>query len=65
MAGKTSSVEGVLTDLPTPILPNIGGELTREVLIKIHRLISVNAASVVSKLGGGQHGYLALTMMSD
>ena len=57
-----SSVEGVLADFPTPILPKIGGEPTREGLIDIHRLISVNSASMASNIGGGLHGHLALTM---
>ena len=58
----TSSIEGVLADFPTPILPKIGGEPTREGLIDIHRFISGNAASVASNIGGGLHGHLALTM---
>ena len=53
MAGATSILKGVLADLPTPILPNISGERTREGLIEIHRLISCNVASVASNLGGG------------
>ena len=65
MAGAMSSVEGVLANFPTPILPNIGGEPTREVLIEIHRLISGNAASVALNIGGGRHGHLALTMTAE
>ena len=62
MAGAMSRVEGVLMNLSTPILPKIDGEPTREVLININQLISGNAASVASKLGGGRHIHLALTM---
>ena len=62
MAGETSSFKGVFVDFPTPILPKIDGEPTREGLIKIHLFISGNAASVASNYGGGQHGHLALTM---
>ena len=47
-------------DFLTPILNNIGGELTREALIDIHQLISGNAASTASNLGGGKNGNLAL-----
>ena len=65
MAGATVSVEGVLSDLPTPILPNIDGKPTREGLINIHRLISWTAASVASNLGGGQHRHLKMTMTAD
>ena len=53
MVGTTSSVEVVLADFLTHILPKIGGEPTIEGLIEIHRLINGNAASVVSNLGGG------------
>ena len=65
MSVATCSIEGVLADFPTPILPNIGGEPTREGLIEIHRLVSGNAAYVLSNLGGGRHGHLALTMTSE
>ena len=62
MAGTVNRVEGVLVDFLTPILPNIVREPTREFLIKIRQLISGNVASVVSKIRGGRHGHLALTM---
>ena len=64
MVGATSSGKGVLADLPTPILPKIGGETTREGLIKIHKLINGNVASVTSNIGGIQHRHLALTITS-
>ena len=56
------SVEGVLAEFLTHILPKIDGELTIEGLIDLHQLIRGNAAYVASNLGGGQHGHLALTM---
>ena len=65
MAGATSSVERFLTDLPKQILPNIGGEPTREALINLHRLVSGNSASVALNLGVGRHGHLTLTMTSE
>ena len=65
MVGATRSVEGVFAEFPTPILPNIGGELTIEVLIKLNRLVSGNVVSMSSNLGGGWHGHLALKMTSD
>ena len=64
MAGATTSVEGVLADFSTPIVPKIGGEPIREVLIQVHQLISGNAASVLSNLRGGWHLHLALKMTS-
>ena len=64
LAGATSNVEGFLADFLTPILPKIDREPTREEMINLHILISGNAASVESNLGGGRHRHLALTMMS-
>ena len=61
MAGTTRSVEGILADFLTPILPNIGREPTIEVLIKLHRLISGNMVSVALNLVGGRRGNLMLT----
>ena len=63
--GETSRVEGVLADLPTPILPKIGGELTIESLKDLHILVSGNAAYVALNLGGGEHGHLTLTMTAN
>ena len=65
MAGETRSVEGVLADFLTPILPKVNRERTREELIDIHRLISGNAASVASILGGVLHRHLELTMTAE
>ena len=62
MTGVTSSTKGILTDLLAPILLKIGREPTREGVINLHWLVSGNAASVLSNLGGGHHGHLALTM---
>ena len=65
MAGTTISIKGVLVELPTQILTNIDGDPTREYLIKLYQLISGNAASGLSSLGGGRHGHLTLTMTVD
>ena len=64
MAGATSSVKGVLVDFPTPILPKIGGEPTRDALIGLQILVSGNVASVASNLGGGGNGHLTLMITS-
>ena len=64
MAGSTSSSEGFLEDLLTPILPNIRVEPTREGIINLHRLVSGNVVSVVSTIEGGRHEHLTLTMTS-
>ena len=64
MPVATTSVEGVLTDLSTPILSKIGREFTREGLVKVHQLVSRNLMHVSLNLGGGRHGHLTLTMKS-
>ena len=50
MAGEMNIIEGVLTDFPTPILPKIIEEPTREVLVNIHTIINRNMVSVASDL---------------
>ena len=64
MVGVVSSAEGVLVKFPRPILTKIRGEPTREVLINLHELVRVNAASVASNLGGGRHKHIRLEMTS-
>ena len=64
MVGATSSIEGVLADFLTPILPNIDVKPTIEGLVNTHQLIRGDVELVSSNLGGGQHGHLALTMTS-
>ena len=61
MAGATTRVEVVLADLPTPILPYIIGEPTREGRIELHKLVSGNAASASSDIVGSWNGHLTLT----
>ena len=65
MARETRSVEVFLADFPTPILPKIGGEPTREGLINLHQLVNGNAASVMSNLGGGRHGHALMITAKD
>ena len=65
MTDTANSVKAFLTDFLTPILPNIVGELTRESLINIHRLISGNIESVMLNLGGGWNGHLVLTITAE
>ena len=62
MDGATSSIKRVIANFTTPILFNIDREPTREALINIHQLISVNALSVESNIVGGRHIHLAQTM---
>ena len=65
MVGIANSTKGVFMDLLTQILLKIGGYPTREALIELHQLISGNAASVASNIGGGRNGHLALTMTNE
>ena len=65
MAGETISVKGVLADFPAPILPNIDGEPTREVLVDLHQLINGNEASVALNLVGDRHRNLAVKMRAN
>ena len=62
MVGTENSVKGVLTDLSMRILHKIIREPTRDDLIKIHLLISVNSTSVAPNIGGCQHSHLSLTI---
>ena len=59
MARATSRSDVVLAEFS-----KIGGKPTREGLIELYQLFSVNAASVSSNLGVGWHGHLALTITS-
>ena len=65
MVGTSNSTEGVFMDFLTQILLNIGRDTTREALIELHHLISGNAASVASNIGGGWHRHIALTMTEE
>ena len=56
--------KGVLADFSTPILPNIIRQPTREALIKVHQIISLNAASVAPNLCRGHHGHLELIIIA-
>ena len=46
MEGITNSVEGLFTDFTTPIITKIVGEMMREALIELHRMISGNNALI-------------------
>ena len=64
MAGETIIVKEVLSEFPTSIVPKIGGEPTREILINLNRLIIGNVVSVASNLGGGRNEHLILKMIA-
>ena len=62
MLGAPRINKVVLADFPTPILPKICGEPTRELLINIYIFISRSTASAASNLRGGRHRHLMLAM---
>ena len=61
MSGPTT-VDDVLAAFPHPSLPKIQGRPTYEALHALRQQLRTNAASIPTALGGGQHGYAAITM---
>ena len=57
--------ESILDKFPFPVTPKIIGEPNFESLREVQRKLSNNAGSIQTNLGGGQHGYLALTVRPD
>eukprot|EP00978_Attheya_sp_CCMP212_P021255 scaffold61947_cov63-Attheya_sp.AAC.1 len=55
-----TSIDGITTDFPHPILKQIHGVPMMKALVKMHKRLCENAAAVTSNLGGGNHGHLAL-----
>ena len=65
MLGTTSSSERFLADFPTPMIPKIGGDPTKEALIKLNQFVSINTASVALNLTGVWHIHLTLTITAE
>ena len=65
ITGETSSAKELLLDFLEVILPKIGRELTRELLINLHQLVIGIAASMVLNLRGGRNVHLVLKMTSE
>ena len=65
MAGAMSSIDGVLAEFQTPILPKIDAVSTREGLIYLHQLVGGNAVFVALSLGEGRNVHLALIMTDE
>ena len=65
MAGSTKIFEGVLTDLPTPILPKVFRKLMSEDPIKLRRMLISKSVFVASKIGLGCYRHLTLTMCTE
>ena len=57
----TGSTDDIVRGFPHQELPKIVGEPTFDLLQDTHRKLSTNAASVLTALGGGAHGYLGMT----
>ena len=62
MSGPTTVDDVVLGAFPHPTLPPIQGRPTYDSLVELRRLLRANAASIPCLLGGGAHGYTALTL---
>ena len=58
----TTSVETVLDSFPKQTITPIEGLPTYETIKLVNDELSANAASVHSTLGGGNHGYLGITV---
>ena len=52
----------LLDSFPYPMITTIRSEPNYETIRELQLKLSANAASVPSNLGGGQYGYLALTV---
>lgn len=59
---STTTPESFIKSFPKPLLTKIIGLPTYQTIKKVNDKLSQNAASVHTKLGGGAHGYLALTV---
>jgi hypothetical protein len=57
-----TSVEKLVESFPHPHIPAIEGPPNYETITDVTRLLNANAASIHSKLGGGNYGHLALTI---
>ena len=57
----TGTTEDIIKGLPYPEIPKINGEPTFDDLKNLKNKLDNNAGSVPTNLGGGAHGYLALT----
>ena len=56
------SLEVYIESFPIPVLAKIDGKPSYNKLKIVNDELSANAASVKTKLGGGNHGFLALTI---
>ena len=65
MARSTISFKGFLAYFSILIHPKIFREPTREALIGLHCILSLDATYIMSNVGRGRHSHLALTMASD
>ena len=62
MSLKPQSVEDIIAKFRIKKLTHIDGEPTYETISKISHELYTNAATLASKLGGGQHGHIGMVM---
>ena len=56
------TVKEILAQFPNKTLPKIHGEPTYETINDLVQHMYANAATILSSLGGGQHGHIGLIM---
>jgi hypothetical protein len=59
---KFATVDEITKAFPFQTIPKITGRPTYETIAAIHAKLKVNAASIPTPLGGGQHGHLGLVL---
>ena len=62
MPVSVPSVDDIRNSFPHPTITAITGEPQYDEIRRVHKLLSSNAASVPSQLGGGNHGLLGHTI---
>lgn len=62
MSSQTATVDDITKSFTFPTIPKHSGVPTYESIAAIHAKLKINAASIPTSLGGGQHGHLGLVL---
>lgn len=62
MSSQTATVDKITKSLTFKTIPKITGAPTYVSIAAIHAKLKINAASIPTTLGGGQHGHLGLVL---
>ena len=57
-----SDIEAITQGFPFPTITKIQGRPTFEDIKNVHKKLAANVSSVLTTLGGGNHGYLGLVV---